>query len=96
MAFSVSASAILMRVVSSDLRGRAQATYNSGFLVGGIAGPAFLHFGGLDTLASAYLNGAHLGDFSDMFREFRVDVSRYLAPAGGSNVLGVRQPAWTP
>ena len=41
MAFSVSANAILMRVVSNDLRGRAQATYNSGFLIGGIAGPAF-------------------------------------------------------
>lgn len=41
MAFSVSANAILMRVVTNDLRGRAQATYNSGFLIGGIAGPAF-------------------------------------------------------
>ena len=49
MCFSVSANAILMRVVSSDLRGRAQATYNSGFLIGGMAGPAF---GGLLTAIS--------------------------------------------
>ena len=49
MCFSVSANAILMRVVSSDLRGRAQATYNSGFLIGGMAGPAF---GGLFTAIS--------------------------------------------
>ena len=49
MAFSVSANAILMRVVSSDLRGRAQATYNSGFLIGGMAGPAF---GGILTAIS--------------------------------------------
>lgn len=41
MAFSVSANAVLMRVVTNDLRGRAQATYNSGFLIGGMAGPAF-------------------------------------------------------
>ncbi|MEN9735748.1 MAG: hypothetical protein RL129_458, partial [Actinomycetota bacterium] len=41
MAFSVSANAILMRVVTNDMRGRAQATYNSGFLIGGMAGPAF-------------------------------------------------------
>ena len=49
MAFSVSASAILMRVVSNDLRGRAQATYNAGFLIGGMAGPAF---GGILTAIS--------------------------------------------
>ena len=41
MAFSVSANAVLMRTVTNDLRGRAQATYNSGFLIGGISGPAF-------------------------------------------------------
>jgi MFS family permease len=38
-----------MRVVSSDLRGRAQATYNAGFLIGSMAGPAF---GGLLTAIS--------------------------------------------
>jgi MFS family permease len=49
MCFSVSANAILMRVVTSELRGRAQATYNSGFLIGGMAGPAF---GGILTAIS--------------------------------------------
>ena len=41
MAFSVSASAIIMRVSSNSQRGRAQATYNAGFLIGTMAGPAF-------------------------------------------------------
>ena len=41
MAFSVSASAIIMRVSSQSQRGRSQATYNAGFLVGTMSGPAF-------------------------------------------------------
>ena len=44
--FSVAASALLMRSVSDNQLGRAQSMYNSGFLVGGIAGPSF---GGLLT-----------------------------------------------
>jgi MFS family permease len=39
--FSVSAGALLMRSVGDDQRGRAQSFYNGGFLLGGIAGPAF-------------------------------------------------------
>jgi MFS family permease len=39
--FSVSAGALLMRSVGDDQRGQAQSVYNSGFLLGGIAGPAF-------------------------------------------------------
>jgi MFS family permease len=38
--FSVSASSLLMRSVDDSIRGRAQSTYNGGFLIGGIAGPA--------------------------------------------------------
>ena len=49
MAFSVSASAIIMRVSSNSQRGRAQATYNAGFLLGTMAGPAF---GGILTTIS--------------------------------------------
>ena len=44
--FSVAASALLMRSVSDNQLGRAQSMYNSGFLIGGIAGPSF---GGLLT-----------------------------------------------
>ncbi len=44
--FSVSASALLMRSVADNQLGRAQSMYNSGFLIGGIAGPSF---GGLLT-----------------------------------------------
>ena len=39
--FSVSAGALLMRSVDDSVRGRAQSMYNGGFLIGGIAGPAF-------------------------------------------------------
>ncbi len=39
--FSVSAGSLLMRSVDDDVRARAQSLYNGGFLVGGVAGPAF-------------------------------------------------------
>ena len=39
--FSVSASALLMRSVNDAQRAQAQSIYNSGFLIGGIIGPAF-------------------------------------------------------
>jgi len=38
--FTVSALALLLRVVDSDQRGRASAAWQGGFLVGGVAGPA--------------------------------------------------------
>ena len=41
MMFSVSAGALILRVVSDDQRGRAQSLYNGGFIAGGVAGPAF-------------------------------------------------------
>ncbi|NDB49537.1 MAG: MFS transporter [Actinobacteria bacterium] len=39
--FSVSAGALLLRVVGDDQRGRAQSLYSGGFIAGGVAGPAF-------------------------------------------------------
>ena len=39
--FTVSSFALLLRVVAADQRGRATGTYQTGFLLGGIAGPAF-------------------------------------------------------
>jgi DHA1 family multidrug resistance protein-like MFS transporter len=39
--FTVSSFALLLRVVAPDQRGRAAGTYQSGFLLGAIAGPAF-------------------------------------------------------
>lgn len=38
--FTVSAMAVLLRVVSADQRGRASSLYQGGFLLGGVAGPA--------------------------------------------------------
>lgn len=38
--FTVSAMALLLRVVDADQRGRASAAWQGGFLVGGVAGPA--------------------------------------------------------
>jgi MFS family permease len=39
--FTVSSFALLLRVVAPDQRGRASGTYQTGFLLGAIAGPAF-------------------------------------------------------
>lgn len=50
-------------------------------------GPVNLRFLGLDTLATAYLNGREIGRFDDMFRTWSVEVSKHLAPAGASNQL---------
>lgn len=50
-------------------------------------GPVLLRFGGLDTLANAYLNGVHIGEFANMFREFSVDIQDHLAPPGHDNIL---------
>jgi hypothetical protein len=44
--------------------------------------PVMLRFGGLDTLADAYLNGVHIGKFENMYREYASNVSEYLAPPG--------------
>ena len=50
-------------------------------------GPVFLRFGGLDTLAEVFVNGAPVGRFANMFREFVVDVTERLAAPGDDNVL---------
>jgi beta-mannosidase len=52
-----------------------------------IGGSAFLRFEGLDTLADAYLNGAAIGHFENMFRQYAVEVKDRLAPAGQQNTL---------
>lgn len=39
--FTISAGALLLRVVGDSQRGRAQSLYNGGFIAGGVAGPAF-------------------------------------------------------
>lgn len=39
--FTVSASALLLRVVEPQLRARASSVYQAGFLIGGVTGPAF-------------------------------------------------------
>ncbi|MEY4322760.1 MAG: hypothetical protein RL410_541 [Actinomycetota bacterium] len=38
--FTVSAMAVILRVVDADMRGRAASAYSGGFLTGGLAGPA--------------------------------------------------------
>lgn len=50
-------------------------------------GPVFLRFEGLDTLATAYLNGNKIGEFNNMFRRYRVNVQEHLSPDGSDNVL---------
>ena len=51
------------------------------------SGPVFLRFDGLDTLATAYLNGTEIGRFRDMFIEYKADVRAQLAPSGRDNTL---------
>ncbi len=53
----------------------------------GVGGPIWLDFEGLDTLASTYLNGSHIGSFGNMFHRYRVDVRDYLVPPAEENVL---------
>ncbi len=50
-------------------------------------GPVFLHFDGLDTLATVYLNGSQIGSFNNMHRRYRVDIRPQLAAAGTQNTL---------
>jgi len=50
-------------------------------------GPMFLRFEGLDTLATAYLNGKKIGEFNNMFRRYSVDVKEQLSPGNSDNVL---------
>ena len=52
-----------------------------------IRSQAFLRFEGLDTLVDVYLNGAPLGHFENMFREYAVEVKHHLARSGQTNVL---------
>jgi hypothetical protein len=49
--------------------------------------PAYLRFGGLDTLATVYLNGHKIGNFNNMFRRYKVNVRKQLSPGGRDNVL---------
>ncbi len=53
----------------------------------GDGGPAWLRFNGLDTLASAYLNGTFIGRFDDMFRQHSVNVREQLTAPGQPNLL---------
>lgn len=50
-------------------------------------GPVFLRFEGLDTLATAYLNGHKIGEFNNMFRRYRLDVRENLSSGRRDNVL---------
>ncbi len=51
------------------------------------AGPVALHFHGLDTLVTAYLNGREIGRYDNMFREWVAEVGNALAPTGEPNIL---------
>jgi hypothetical protein len=56
-------------------------------------GPVFLCFEGLDTLATAYLNGADIGRFDNMHRQYAVDVRGRLKPPGEENLLALFFPS---
>ena len=50
-------------------------------------GPVYLRFEGLDTLATAYLNGQEIGRFDNMHRHHVLEVRPALQPPGERNVL---------
>ena len=50
-------------------------------------GPVFLHFYGLDTLATVYLNNLEIARCNNMNREYGVDVHQQLARQGENNLL---------
>lgn len=56
---------------------------------GTVPGRAVLAFDGLDTYATAVLNGREILKTEDMFIPERVDVTRHLQPAAGDNVLEI-------
>lgn len=51
---------------------------------------AHLHFGGVDTVADIYLNGALVAHHSNAFTPFRPEVTQHLRAAGNSLVLHLR------
>ena len=82
--FSVAASSVIFKSISSDLRGRAQSLYNGTFLVGAVAGPAI---GGL--LMSFSLRAPFFG-YSIMLLisgsiAYRYLKASHLEPANGKS-----------
>jgi hypothetical protein len=51
------------------------------------SGPVFLRFGGLDTIATAYVNGRLVGRFENMYRRHAASVRKFLKPPGKPNTL---------
>jgi beta-mannosidase len=65
---------------------RSTFTYNAGALMEDER--LWLIFHGLDTYATVWLNGEKLGEHSNMFREARFDVTRFIQP-GSMNTLAL-------
>jgi hypothetical protein len=57
------------------------------------SGPVFLRFDGIDTLATAYVNGTEIGRFDNMYRRYTVDVRSRLAAPGKDNLLTLVFPS---
>lgn len=67
--------------------GQKDWAYACTFASPGGDGAVFLRFGGLDTIAAAYLNGKPIGRFANMYRRYSVRVREFLRPRGQRNVL---------
>lgn len=105
--FTVSAMALLLRVVDADQRGRASAAWQGGFLVGGVTGPAiggillavsirapFFFYAG--TLAVATVIAlVFLSPARLAAREAAVVASEPAAESGGDGVPDERPGGWT-
>jgi len=104
--FTVSAMALLLRVVDADQRGRASAAWQGGFLVGGVTGPAiggillavsirapFFFYAG--TLAIATVIAlVFLSPARLAAREAAVVASEPQTESGGDGVPDVRPGGW--
>ena len=104
--FTVSAMALLLRVVDADQRGRASAAWQGGFLVGGVTGPAiggillavsirapFFFYAG--TLAVATVIAlVFLSPARLAAREAAVVASEPAADSGGDGVPDERPGGW--
>ncbi len=67
--------------------GAADWVYGTTFQSPEGAGPVFIRFEGLDTVARAYVNGVEIGRFDNMYRSYTCDVRAALNTGREKNVL---------
>lgn len=93
--FTISAASLLLRIVPDDQRGRSQSIYQSGFLIGGITGPAI---GGVLTAISIrapFFVYAMSLTVAGLIAAIFLSHSRLSATRGGVDIASRNQGAHT-